>query len=162
MFIKPLIVCFPLSSGLPLQPCPDSYSEYNNKCYKLSTEQMTFGEAKAVCQRDGGILAIINAQDTNHLVVKKIRLPYERTLSYWIGLSDAQEEGTFVWTDGTELTASDYTHWRPGNPDNAVVGDGEDCVEIRQELDYMWNDVDCRKKRHFVCEKGTENTVTKQ
>ncbi|XP_035667178.1 uncharacterized protein LOC118409908 isoform X2 [Branchiostoma floridae] len=272
--------------GLPLQPCPDSYSEYNNKCYKLSTEQMTFGEAKAVCQRDGGILAIINAQDTNHLVVKKIRadgkpywigltdvrsegtfvrsdetespaaytnwyphqpdngggedcvemsvghdwndapcssrlnficekekisrwicpplylvgfkdrcfrlstkkanfrrakticeqdggrlavlqdeetdlfirkkirrLPYERTLSYWIGLSDAQEEGTFVWTDGTELTASDYTHWRPGNPDNAVVGDGEDCVEIRQELDYMWNDVDCRKKRHFVCEK---------
>ncbi|XP_078607085.1 uncharacterized protein LOC144879470 [Branchiostoma floridae x Branchiostoma japonicum] len=272
--------------GLPLQPCPDSYSEYNNKCYKLSTEQMTFGEAKDVCQRDGGILAIIDAQDTNHLVVKKIRvvgksywigltdvrsegtfvrsdeaespaaytnwyphqpdngggedcvemsldhdwndapcssrlnficekekisrwicpplytvgfkdrcfrlstnkanfrrakticereggrlavlqdeetdlfirkkirkLPYERTLRYWIGLSDVQEEGTFVWTDGTELTASDYTHWRPGNPDNAVVGDGEDCVEIRQELDYMWNDVDCRKKRHFVCEK---------
>ena len=34
---------------------------------------MTFGEAKDVCQRDGGILAIIDAQDTNHLVVKKIR-----------------------------------------------------------------------------------------
>ena len=61
--------------------------------------------------------------------------------SCWIGANDLETEGTFVWSDGTEL---DYTNWYPGQPNNVpsvnannVQGD-EDAVELRIVCDPTW------------------------
>jgi hypothetical protein len=51
----------------------------------------------------------------------------------WIGLTDRAAEGTFVWTDGTPLS---FSNWSPGEPNNA--GD-EDAVDIR--MNGQWNDL---------------------
>ncbi|XP_019637235.1 PREDICTED: uncharacterized protein LOC109479686 [Branchiostoma belcheri] len=143
--------------------CPPLYgvNSFRGKCYRYSVRRVTFNEAKTICGTEGGRLAVLKDQATDVFIRKRIRsLPHRRVLNYWIGLSDDQEEGTFVWSDGTELTASGYTHWSQGKPDNAEVERGEDCVEIRQDMNYTWNDVDCGEKRRFVCEKGHEQLHT--
>ena len=43
----------------------------------------------------------------------------------WIGLSDLQLENRFQWSDGTDVT---YTNWQTQEPNN--LGN-EDCVEAR-------------------------------
>ncbi len=64
--------------------------------------------------------------------------------SLWIGLSDAAQEGEFVWADGS-LTG--YSNWLPGQPDNSPVTDGEDYVHmLNTGNEYghpggFWNDL---------------------
>ena len=56
----------------------------------------------------------------------------------WIGLNDIDNEGTYMWVDGTALS---YTQWSPGEPSN---GDGiinEDCTSVYSN--GYWNDAPC-------------------
>ena len=54
----------------------------------------------------------------------------------WIGLNDIDDEGTFVWADGTDST---FTYWTPGEPNNS--SDGEDCTGTNGVS--TWNDFNC-------------------
>jgi len=65
--------------------------------------------------------------------------------AYWIGLSDATEEGKWIWDDGSDL---DFTFWRGGEPND--WGGREDCVHIR--ANQRWNDINCNNKAAFICE----------
>ncbi len=38
-------------------------------------------------------------------------------LNYWIGLTDLDVEGTFVWQSNSEQ--ANYTYWAEGEPNNA-------------------------------------------
>jgi len=62
----------------------------------------------------------------------------------WIGFTDETDEGTFVWSDGTEV---DYTNWSGGEPNN-WSGD-EDCTVVRSN--GSWNDLSCTRQAAFVC-----------
>ena len=64
---------------------------------------------------------------------------------FWIGLSDAAEEGRFVWSDGTEVT---HTNWaNRGNSDNS---DTKDCVYLQNGA---WHVGDCGNNLYRICEK---------
>ena len=66
-------------------------------------------------------------------------------LKFWIGLSDAADEGRFVWPDGTEVT---HTNWaNGGNSDN---DDTKDCVYL---LNGAWYVEDCDNNLDYICEK---------
>ena len=54
----------------------------------------------------------------------------------WIGINDRDNEGTFIWADGTE---SAYTRWSSGEP-NDYRGN-EDCGETFPN--EYWNDNPC-------------------
>ena len=74
---------------------------------------------------------------------------------YWIGLSDADNEDDWKWTDGTELDLDEYKNWRESQPDN--YHDNEDCVVIVMTPSYphysgKWADLSCSKKRKYICE----------
>ena len=66
--------------------------------------------------------------------------------SYWIGLSDAAEEGNFQWVTGEPLS---FTNWRPGEP-NDFWPTGEDFAVMNWHFSTGqfpsepgdWNDVD--------------------
>ena len=51
----------------------------------------------------------------------------------FIGLNDAANEGTFVWSSGEAVT---YLPWRAGEPNGLTT---ENFGELGQ--DYKWNDV---------------------
>ncbi len=67
------------------------------------------------------------------------------TAPFWVGITDAVTEGTFVTTLGTPAT---FLPWEPGAPDDQ--GPGEDCVEATGAT--LINDQRCVAQRAAVCE----------
>ena len=65
-------------------------------------------------------------------------------LQTWLGISDTNSEGTYVWTDGTQ---TDFTDWGDNQPDN--YANVENCIHIRD--DTKWNDIRCDRKMNFIC-----------
>jgi hypothetical protein len=60
--------------------------------------------------------------------------------SAWIGLSDRETEGKWVWVDGEP--AGPFLNWGPGEPNNEHGQ--EHCVGYYSNKVGQWND--------FVCE----------
>ena len=69
----------------------------------------------------------------------------------WIGFSDRDDEGVWVWEDG--YTGS-YTHWAPGEPND---DGGQDCAYVDvnpSSRDGEWDDSACGEHggdRAFLC-----------
>ena len=66
-----------------------------------------------------------------------------------LGATDEVKEGNWVWVSGEPW---DYTNWDRGEPNN--MDHPENYLEIPSRLaPYpLWNDVDTRGGKHFVCE----------
>lgn len=78
-----------------------------------------------------------------------ITLPLCLTLaSYWIGLSDIIQEGTYVWQ--TTQQRPDFTDWGSDEPND--LHHNEDCIELYQMKNFHWNDAPCSVKSKFICE----------
>jgi hypothetical protein len=72
---------------------------------------------------------------------------------YWVGATDAEQEGIWRWVDGTifwisaSSTAIGYHNWLAGEPNN--VGGIENCMEVGNG---NWNDIPCNTRTlPFVC-----------
>ena len=76
--------------------------------------------------------------------------------AYWIGLSDIEKEGAFVWDSGHALSGQVAKHWSKGHPNN---GGNEDCGTIwnrngNSGISNGMNDMQCTNIRiGFVCQK---------
>ena len=129
----------------------------NTQQYVAVGQAMTWPDAKAYCESQYHSLAAIHDEASNEYVKQLCwqqlqasggaswgqadRRQAGSMGSCWIGANDLETEGTFVWSDGTEL---DYTNWYPGQPNNVpsvnannVQGD-EDAVELRIVCDPTW------------------------
>ena len=80
---------------------------------------------------------------------------------YWIGLRrNETNSDSFVWTDGTAMT---YSNWQSGEPNNWGTEE-EECVVTGYLGPSFWNDGRCGDtiyNKGFVCEKaesGEEET----
>ncbi|XP_061074326.1 CD209 antigen-like protein E [Conger conger] len=72
----------------------------------------------------------------------------------WIGLSDSETEGTWLWVDGSPLQRG---FWRNGQPDDHFWFDSRtqyqdaDCV-VTVPGESAWMDTHCYSYRRFICE----------
>lgn len=110
--------------------------------YLLNEASWTDSEAEAV--HLGGHLVTINDSAEQEWVFSKFaNIGQQRSL--WIGLNDAAQEGTFVWSSGE---TTDYENWIALQPDNSPAFGGEDYVHMmRAENGFghpagKWNDMD--------------------
>lgn len=85
--------------------------------YLLTQANWTQSETEAVAL--GGHLVTINDQAENDWVFQTFGSYAGVARALWIGLNDAQTEGTFVWASGEQST---FTHWSPPQPDNGANG----------------------------------------
>ena len=71
----------------------------------------------------------------------------------WLGISDREEEGKFVFVDGVVADDSN-TGWALEQPDNWQ--NKEDCVTINDKRfqSNTLNDVDCTIKYSALCERS--------
>merc|ERR1712110_308388 len=121
-----------------------------NSCYKLVEESagLTWEAAQARCQADeSSHLASVTSAAEDAIVYGLLK---SVTQNGWIGASDKDTEGTFVWTDGSAFS---FTNWNTGQPDSSTA-DGQDCVRMRQ-TDGKWDDIKCdgTGTKAFVCSK---------
>ncbi|XP_078571558.1 alpha-N-acetylgalactosamine-specific lectin-like [Branchiostoma floridae x Branchiostoma japonicum] len=106
-----------------MMSCPEGYAEFRGICYKAFSTRKTFSDAAAACGEKGGTLAMPRDAETNAFLIS-LHDAVSDNGSFWFGLHDQAEEGSFDWMDGSPLGT--YNSWAPGQPDN--VGDNQDCV----------------------------------
>lgn len=92
----------------------------------------------------------MTSQDEHNFLVQQIIL--EGTSHNWIGGNDIGREGVWAWEHtGEYLTASKFSAWHPGQPDNGKKE--EHCLLMDAGLQYKWIDIKCENQYSFVCEK---------
>ncbi|KAK2829623.1 hypothetical protein Q7C36_017613 [Tachysurus vachellii] len=120
---------------------------YKERVYILFSDKMNWDSSRISCQKLGGDLAIIKSKEEHDLIsglVSKIA-----SSLFWIGLTDAENEGVWLWIDGTPLNKNlswwKYTpdDWKQNNPL------GEDCVVY---YEGEWADVSCLTSYMRICE----------
>uniref|UniRef100_A0A8C3N4W8 Uncharacterized protein n=1 Tax=Geospiza parvula TaxID=87175 RepID=A0A8C3N4W8_GEOPR len=131
-----------LPSPLPPGGCPESWIFFNNKCFKVFasniTRNLTWHAARDVCFSLGGNLATIPNEQVQAFLFYHLK---HATTNVWIGMNDINRESTFLWTDGSTVS---YTNWV----------NGTDCVFIMKS-DGRWRDDSCDNERGYVCQMNS-------
>jgi len=130
--------------------CPDFWYSFNGRCYKYIATQMTWIDAELHCVSEGGNLVSIHSQEEENFVKHLIRNFDPAEGVNWIGLTDAQRNDAWLWSDGSEVN---FSSWNPGEPNNS--GGSEECVHTNWGTDKKWNDKECSFKYSFVCATRT-------
>uniref|UniRef100_A0A8C6T733 C-type lectin domain-containing protein n=1 Tax=Neogobius melanostomus TaxID=47308 RepID=A0A8C6T733_9GOBI len=145
-----------VSVSVPTYPnnvaqCAEDWELHGTKCYYFSprSAKLPWKESRKMCQRLKGDLVKIESREEQD--------------KFWIGLTDSETEGQWVWTDGSPLNSS-LAFWADDDynkePDNWTVEDpeGEDCVRMGPKAPFIgslkwWYDGSCKKEQQSICEK---------
>jgi hypothetical protein len=134
--------CLPTSNIF----CTSGYSYLSNKCTKLVTTTTSWSNAEKNCELDGGKLVTFSSSTENTAVFEA----YQKSIPYWIGLTDEASEGNFIWLDGTTPS---FFPWSASSsaPDNTgPSGSPANCVMTQESGE--WNDRKCSDFYSSVCE----------
>ncbi|KAG7484565.1 hypothetical protein MATL_G00050820 [Megalops atlanticus] len=130
------------------KPCPQGWEQFNSKCYYFSTEGWHgWEQSRSDCQWYGADLVIVNSIEEQEFISK-----HTKGHHYWIGLSDSETEGTWLWVDRTPLQKE---FWRSGEPDDQGEGwqggtsRNADCAATDQN---DWADLLCSSYQWYICE----------
>uniref|UniRef100_A0A669F3R1 CD209 antigen-like protein A n=1 Tax=Oreochromis niloticus TaxID=8128 RepID=A0A669F3R1_ORENI len=149
---------------------------FNHSLYYVSSTTNTWNDSREDCLQRAADLVIINSREEQvqyiggksvsetqrqkcqtemYLMLLFISFSVNKNFirefkkRTWIGLTDAEEEQTWKWVDGTTLTIS---FWDTDEPNGA--GGDEDCGEIYfPETENSWNDESCDTKNVWICGK---------
>ncbi|KAJ8353080.1 hypothetical protein AAFF_G00110570, partial [Aldrovandia affinis] len=102
------------------RPCPEGWKQRNSTCYYFSIESKIWQGSRSDCLKQGADLVIIESEGEWEFISKHTRGDY-----YWIGLSDSETDGTWLWVDGTPLQ-EDKAFFGRGEPDDHKGS--EDCA----------------------------------
>ena len=130
------------------EPPPGSVT-FRNHYYLTVPQRMTWAEAAAYSRSLGGHLVTISDEEENRFVSDLGQTMYDGWVShnsFWIGLTDEEQEGRFLWVTGE---SNSYTNWSGSEPNNSG---NEDYVTIGQNSRDSWNDHPSKDKRPFVVE----------
>ncbi|XP_035669067.1 uncharacterized protein LOC118411132 [Branchiostoma floridae] len=138
------------STGCPLA----DYVSFNGVCYKDFAVYTNFYTARQTCATDGGLLAMPKDSAINTFIHELAGVNERR----WIGLTDEDTEGEWVFEDGTTLASARYSNWQPSQPDNH--NGIEDCVEVLGGAEHYWSDRACNVRLPgFICQLDRETTT---
>ena len=94
-----------------------NWQTYNGHTYVYVTSTKTWQAAESYAQSLGGHLATVNDAEEQAWLYSE----YGSTASFWIGMNDYTEEGTWIWSSGEDVT---YTNWAGNEPNSGSDYDG--------------------------------------
>ncbi|XP_044198199.1 ladderlectin-like [Thunnus albacares] len=127
--------------------CPYHWTKYNGRCFLFVPRTLTWAQAERNCQSKGAHLASIHGTREYNQIKRIISDRTHRSPKTWIGGSDSQEEGVWLWSDGTRFA---YSYWCRGEPNNNW---NQDCIQMNYGGNKCWDDVQCNSRRSSVCAK---------
>ncbi|XP_061879749.1 collectin-12 isoform X1 [Entelurus aequoreus] len=135
--------------------CPTEFRRFADSCYFFSpaSQKLNYDEASMFCSTRESHLLIVNNDEEQVFVSNAVT----GKGSFWLGLTDRQEENVWKWVDGSTPV---YTKWNPGQPDNWTRGHahGEDCGGIKNNGN--WNDYYCTERIGFICERAASSLIS--
>ena len=135
-----------LFAYLGMSVCQEGWERFEHHCYLFSSQRQTWNEALSFCQARNSYLVELQSDDeiqfVGTLITKK---------NLWIGASDNEIEGTFIWNNSREPVSDSF--WNSGEPNNKKGN--EHCVHAYylRSLRGKFNDNDCSDRLYFACEK---------
>ena len=138
----------------PMGSCPEGWMLYSGFCYMINTSRMTtWIVAKDSCEAVGAQLLKIGSDEEQHFLKSTIYQTGEEVgtdKSIWIGFSDMEVDGTFRWTDGSQVQSSGYTNFADLQPENSP---GQpDCGSFYMgNPNLYWETYNCFKEQGFIC-----------
>ncbi|XP_071501609.1 echinoidin-like [Diadema antillarum] len=160
------LLCFVVTVGLFMTKlpgssagacgCPPLWTAFHGMCYRyFSAVRVTWEEAERQCQsftkpcwdegattgQLGHLVSIHSQEEMDFLITLFDSIRNKRASGNqlaWIGLNDKTTEGSFVWSDGSEVN---YTFWYPNEPNNQ--GGVQHCANFCSHFDYKWDDLQC-------------------
>ncbi|XP_068583425.1 C-type lectin domain family 6 member A-like isoform X2 [Cebidichthys violaceus] len=76
--------------------CPQGWLMFGSSCYYISSQRRSWDGSRQDCvQRDADLVIINSKQEQAFLT--------GFTMSAWVGMTDREEEGTWIWVDGTPV-----------------------------------------------------------
>nr|KAF6452015.1 C-type lectin domain containing 6A [Molossus molossus] len=130
--------------------CPSTWKYFGSSCYFISNEQTFWTKSEQNCVVMGAHLVVINTKAEQNFIVQHLN----KSLSYFLGLSDPQKNNNWQWIDHTPY-AENFRLWHQGEPNLSE----EDCASLVfwSPGGWGWNDVFCNSQRHSICEMKKVN-----
>ena len=121
----------------------------------------SWSQAETICVRKGGHLVSITSQNEQNAVNDVLKNHHSTGKHFWLGGSDQEREGHWLWSDGR---AWKEKHWESGQPDGFQ---GENCLVWKDLLGLWvagWADLDCADEQHkivegFICRLPTAMSI---
>ncbi|XP_062977189.1 macrophage mannose receptor 1-like [Elgaria multicarinata webbii] len=140
------------TSPAPQGGCNEGWLLFDNKCFQIfgfnENERKNWTDARADCRSRGGNLASIPSKAVQAFLTMALNGAPTDT---WIGLSDANWENRFYWTDGSGVY---YTNWAKGFP--GYLGDCVFMMTTPERHAGNWRDDKCGAKKSYFCQRNTD------
>ena len=92
------------------------FIRFNDSLY-LELDQSSWQDAQNLAEALGGNLVSINSRKEQEFIYENFIVnDNSGDIGKWIGFTDKDQEGNWVWTDGSTIT---YTNWNIGEPNNS-------------------------------------------
>jgi Lectin C-type domain len=129
----------------PPARCTMTYDfSYGGHKYRLIDSGMSWAQAKAACETDGGYLLKIETSEEDRKAEEAFAFgPAE----VWMGLRDPSNDGVYVWTDGT---APSFSRWSA----SPSAGSPDCVVKNTYTTDGGWYTRNCTDSKAVICECG--------
>ena len=98
-------------------------------------------DAEKKCIEYGGHLASVHSDQENNFIFQT-----SKKAVTWLGGNDLEVEGSWIWSDGSSWS---YSNWQSGQPDNARGG-GQNCLNIGFNAE-KWDDEFCTRRFQSIC-----------
>jgi len=134
----------------PATPCPTPdalFDAVSSSCYRVvSAPLLAWTAAEQACGAwaPGATLALVDSARENDFLASAVP-----QLTFWIGASDLDSNGSYVWPDGSAVSPD--LGWESTQPDEPVRAGGN-CVELRLGTAGLWFDRPCSTLNAQVCE----------
>ncbi|KAM4536434.1 ladderlectin-like isoform 2-T2 [Odontesthes bonariensis] len=127
-------------------PCNQGWTSINGRLFIYISTPMTWAQAERNCISLGGTLASVHSAQEYSDIQRLILSATSASKETWIGGSDAQEEGVWLWADGSSFG---YSHWCQGEPSNGYKM--QHCLQMNYSDSKCWDDHLCNVRLPSVC-----------
>ncbi|XP_077993136.1 lymphocyte antigen 75-like [Glandiceps talaboti] len=111
--------------------CPVGWITYEDNCFKAYImpfeDRSNWYDALDYCREMGADLASFHSEEEEYFVIQQTG----QSQSVWLGMNDIEEDGVYVWSDGSNVT---YVNWAVGEP---YSGDLYQCISSSND-NHMW------------------------
>ncbi|XP_024143279.1 type-2 ice-structuring protein isoform X1 [Oryzias melastigma] len=130
------------------RPCGYGWTQIHDRCFRYIPVLQTWSRAERDCRSKGATLASVHDIQEYHEIQRLILTATHSYQETWIGGSDAQEEGLWLWSDGS---AFHYTNWCGSHINH---GRNWNCLRMNHSGGKCWDDYTCQTRLPYVCAKN--------